>query len=997
MNKSYIKVVYFIAFASIVIAGFLQFESVSDNSLGALLLIMPLSMLYLLRGNNSNSSISSNLNIAMPIMNKYSLTKQKSISIIIGAKDSGKSSILKNNNYSLIPENKLNGPRVGSWWQLENDMFFEIDVDEDFNPEFPDEDDNCWETLLQKLQKQLLPYHLIKSVIIVFPVNILHQSNAPLKSYLSNTKKLLTALHSYSTNTKLNIIFSHCESIQGFQSFFYGLESDAKSQLLTLNKTHHENKLSLANMFTPKFIKIIASLQQQMFSRLRQEHDLAKKIEIKDFPLQLEALIKPIKELLMTIEITSPNQTQGIYFCSNFTNNNTYDFIQNGDPISTTKQQIVLINNKEKHHCYFNANIITNINDNICTKAYDKKDFIIAGTLTAFSIASIILFKQSYESYSMTNNITSTVESMIAIKANNNNSEIDRLYLALKYLSDNQNIKNSNSQTEELRARLREHYNKQLNITLSKEISNKINQYFATRLEHDESFFPQYINTKLIFINEPVTKKREWLQQLLKNSSHHKYLNQHITNLFKTEGDSIEFPVDIQTKVTQKLQGFSVAEKVMMLVNKPRNKVEAHLGFPNETILSIKSIKQVITEQIPTACSKLILSKELKESEQQSCAHASIKHYLVDYMNLWLYENEPPQIKHYDSLSELNSDLSSLLKNSSNLEKNLAATEAAMNTLNDYEDPKLKADIITYNNSIKAISSWTKLLEDKNLKKTLDSIIKIKPDYEKYYAATVEYYNNDKLSQLRKLEQMAESQPQEQREWLNNITSQTLKFYEQKAYTYLDNIWQQTVYNIYQKKILNKFPVSPSSNTEMSISDFEQFFSTDGIFQTYLSLVEPLIDTNIISKTNRAAFLLARRIANSWFVNNKLTVKLTLIPIDLTTNANNFYLEVGQNKLSFDKNNLKSTTISWPSGNDDLVTMEFTNKAGQSTIMNKNSPWALFQVLQEADIKPLMAKNQAYVTFKKDAFAAKYQTITEDGFNIKDIAQISQFNINEHL
>lgn len=988
------KAVYFIAFALLVTAGFLQLESVSDGILGILLLIMSIGALCILRYDGTQSSIAGSLNIAMPIMNKFSLTKQKNISVIIGAKNSGKSSILKNNNYTLIPENKLNGPRVGSWWQQKNELFFEVDVDQDFEPDLPSENDQGWEALFNKLQKQLLPYQKVKSVVIVFPIQILHRSAAPIQEYLSNAKKLLQALNSYSSDTKLNVIFSHCEKVQGFQSFFYGLENSSKSQLLTVAKGQKENKLSLANMFTAKFTNIIESLQQQMFSRLRQEHDLAKKIEIKDFPLQLEALIKPIKELLVTIEITSPNQTAGIYFCSNASSNSTYDFVQNSDPISTAKQQIVLLSNKASHHSYFNSNIITNINNTLYSKSYDKKEFLTTGILTIISIASIIIFKQSYNDYNTTNNITNTVESMIAVKANNNNSEIDRLYLALKYLSDN---KNSNLQTEELRGRLKEHYAQQLSSTLTKEIANKVNQYFASKLDHNENLFSSYINTKLVFTNKTTTQKQEWLQHLLTRDSHHKYLNDHIANLFKTTGDSIEFPTDIQTKVAQKLNGFTTADKVMMLVNKPVNRASSHMGFPDETILSNKHIKSVITEQIPSACEKLVMSKELPEQEKQICIHASIKHYLVEYMNFWQYQNTPPQVRNHDGLAQLNASLTDLLKSKDHLKDSIMETQVAMNTLNDYRDPELKKDIASYNESIKNAEAWAKLLSDTALNQTLNNIVKIKPDYEKYYTATVQYYNKDPLSQIIKLEQIAAAQAPEQREWLNSIADTTLKFYEQKAYTYLDNIWQQTVYTMYQKKIANKFPINPNSDLEMSISDFEQFFSADGILQTYISLIEPLINSPIISSTNKESFFLSRKIANSWFINNKLALKMTMIPIDLTTNATNFYLDIGNNKMVFDKNNLKSTTISWPKSGDDLVTMEFTNKSGQSTITNKNSPWALLKLLQEADIKPLIAKNQSYVTFKKDAFAAQYQTITDDGFSLKDINTLAQFNITDHL
>ena len=240
-----------------------------------------------------------------------------------------------------------------------------------------------------------------------------------------------------------------------------------------------------------------------------------------------------------------------------------------------------------------------------------------------------------------------------------------------------------------------------------------------------------------------------------------------------------------------------------------------------------------------------------------------------------------------------------------------------------------------------------------------------------------------------------------QKEWLINFTQQTNRYLEMYCYEYLNDIWQSTVFKIYEKKLANKFPLDSKATIESSISDFEQFFAPDGIYMTYLQLLQPLYGKelyNKISQENIKSFGVLNQIIESWFSNQqKIQLQMTLVPMMLEHNANSFTLELGNRKILFNKESEKTNEIIWPEPGDHLVTIEFENKLGQNSIKNNNSTWSMLRLLSNVDISTIKNKKEFIITFKLDEFRAKYHLIFKQNFDIFSAGGINNFKLSKKL
>ena len=241
--------------------------------------------------------------------------------------------------------------------------------------------------------------------------------------------------------------------------------------------------------------------------------------------------------------------------------------------------------------------------------------------------------------------------------------------------------------------------------------------------------------------------------------------------------------------------------------------------------------------------------------------------------------------------------------------------------------------------------------------------------------------------------------PKVQQQWILHLTEQLETFYENAAYSYLDSIWRENVYPVYMKHIHGKFPFDPNSQDEISFIEFNRFFSSTGILQTYLSLIRPITHTPIFTRLNKSniyAFNTATRITSNWFEGDKILLDFTLVPLSLDTNAKTFRLDIGNNNIELSEKNMKSYLVSWPGKDNNLVNMEFIDKIGKSTLKSINSNWAFVRLLNSMHVHNLPSHHQYDITFNLQAFKAKYQIISHK-FDLLTLGNTKNFTLYKTL
>ena len=167
-----------------------------------------------------------------------------------------------------------------------------------------------------------------------------------------------------------------------------------------------------------------------------------------------------------------------------------------------------------------------------------------------------------------------------------------------------------------------------------------------------------------------------------------------------------------------------------------------------------------------------------------------------------------------------------------------------------------------------------------------------------------------------------------------------------------------------------------------------------------MKLLQPIVDTSEfakISEKNINAFKQLQSIQKQWFQNNKIELDIDLTPVNLERNAKKFVLEIGDNSYNFTNDDQKTINIHWPYSNDNIITIEFEDKIGQNSIKNYNSSWALMRLFKDSDITFEKDEKRMLISFKLDAFRAKYQIMSANEFTINNLGNIEGFNLHEHL
>ncbi len=913
--------------------------------------------------------------------NKKIFSQNLPISIIIGPTRAGKSGFLQENNIKNINNDNFPDIDLGTWWQNKNELFLEIETNNEFKPH--SENNNFWQQIITAIQTRSFFCYNLKNIVITLPVTTIHNSNNNnFNKIIANIQELLKTTQEIAPNTKINVVFTQCDKILGFQSFFYDLSKDERNNLLATFKNTNNYNSSIAAICKKNLPLMIESMQQHVLKRLRQEHDPLRKFEIKDFPLQMEQLVEPTISLLKQLELIMPKKVFGVYYCCNNISNNLVDFIHNDSQPLSKSSQISILGTNDKIHGYFNSNIIEQINCLKIKVKYTKKDISIMGIMSAVCLTSIYFCQNIYLNYSATNGITSQVQNLIS--NNNNSSELDKLYLALEYM----NKTGANNSTHELKEELEKHYDSYLEQAIEEDIANYLGNIIAEKVANKQTFYPELIKFKSMSGRKLTSSEQTFLINSLSHNSKHKILTNHMQNYVKKHEFNLILNPATKTIIQEQLGGLDLKDKALLLIaNDYQLKNNSKLDIVN--ILTPEYLTNKMPQEIQAACNAISVGKD---GNLEMCNAQTKEFYLKEYKNYWL-KKANINISNQEKLTSRSQLLEYLEQFNSENEKLIKDISTAKTAL-------LVAGITSEDNN----NDWIEIFTNKEIVNILGDIQRMCHDNkeQEFYEEIFQQIKVPEKSIVARANKLADNLSGEQQAWLRQLTNSFDDIASNEAYNYLNNIWQHTVIAYYQKKIANKFPLNQDSKDNMNFVDFEQFFGPNGILNTYLKLIGPIHSNkkvySSLDEKNINAFHSISKIIINWFDKyNKPRLYMTLIPMDLEHNAKKFILEIGNKKIELSKEKEKTSEIIWPEYGDNLVTLEFENTLGQSSIKNKNNPWSFLQLLNETDIEENINKKEFIITFKLDAFRAKYQLLLQNAFDIKSYGGIKEFKLSEKL
>ncbi len=239
------------------------------------------------------------------------------------------------------------------------------------------------------------------------------------------------------------------------------------------------------------------------------------------------------------------------------------------------------------------------------------------------------------------------------------------------------------------------------------------------------------------------------------------------------------------------------------------------------------------------------------------------------------------------------------------------------------------------------------------------------------------------------LQRMASNQPEPLNRLLTRLATESWRVVLDQAVAQLERDWYREVYQPFQQNLARHYPFNPDSGRDVALQDFEQFFAPGGALDTFyqenLKLFledhpEQVGDARragLVRRDVLASLENATRIRRAYFTRGgSLDVEFALEPLNLSSNKRRSVVNVDGQLVEFSHGPRQSIPLVWPNTLRDSVESRITlvpvqvNRSPRS--LSENGPWALFRLLDKADITGV-SSSAVDVRFRVDDGEMRYR------------------------
>lgn len=226
------------------------------------------------------------------------------------------------------------------------------------------------------------------------------------------------------------------------------------------------------------------------------------------------------------------------------------------------------------------------------------------------------------------------------------------------------------------------------------------------------------------------------------------------------------------------------------------------------------------------------------------------------------------------------------------------------------------------------------------------------------------FINENSSDPVSLLYTQARQLPEPLRTWTQQIAGDTWVLLIRDSRQYVNYQWQETVYKEFKNSIAQRYPFVNTQEQEIAINDFNRFFSTRGVLNTFSEqYIKPFLDTSTpewkpkpvndfvfpISSESVDEMIRANIITNMFFPDHgdESKILFSLQKISLDPVVSNLILEIGDTKLTDNQNSESMMRFSWPQENAKL---SLDSIEGNHYELAEEGTWALFKLLEKVNV-----------------------------------------------
>lgn len=263
------------------------------------------------------------------------------------------------------------------------------------------------------------------------------------------------------------------------------------------------------------------------------------------------------------------------------------------------------------------------------------------------------------------------------------------------------------------------------------------------------------------------------------------------------------------------------------------------------------------------------------------------------------------------------------------------------------------------------------------------------------------------------LQRMAVHQPEPLNRLLNRLATESWRVLLDQAVAQLEREWYREVYQPFQQNLARHYPFNASAGRDVALQDFERFFAPGGVLDSFykdnLKLFledhpEQVGDARRASLVRRdvlAALGNADKIRSAYFTRSgTLDVEFALEPLNLSSNKRRSVVNLDGQLVEFSHGPRQSIPLVWPNTLREAVESRITlvpvqvNRSPRS--ISENGPWALFRLLDKADITGV-SSSAVDVRFRVDDGEMRYRLHAASNINPFTQQLLSGYRIPRNL
>jgi type VI secretion system protein ImpL len=966
------------------------------------------------------------------------------IYLLLGPSSFGKTTILAQSGLGLFDVNRqrlknVNPTKYCSFWFTEDEIY--IDTEGTYTK--PDiikpRNDLIWQGFIKLLQKYF-GKNCIFATLIVLDLPSIARDNDLLKKTLFSIRERIYEIASLTKNVNIQVIFTKCDRIMGFNSFFSNLDKEERSQ--PFGFSFREGKKNLINDFEIKFNKLLKNLNNRVVQNLQKSTRPDERSLIKMFPSQLSHLRKTLISVIEQIPYSNQIRLCGMYFTSS---------IQKGSQIDPIKDSVLnVLNLKEKPAYHLEANDNRSFFVEELFKKIKKQfshQFNEATPKSGFNFKWVHSRLAHYIYLFLL--IGSLIGTTMLITYNNyheNTRAIQHVYLALR----TKNITNPN----DLYALINQLEKKPASPWLKMGV-NRTKPLHQTFIKLHRQLFIQNLTSQIekylfdVSSLNPINGQKLYnglkiylmfaLPEKLDKISIKNWFTAYWTEIYAGDKERI---VNSQEQLDFVFKRKFKTHLNKNLIDLTRNNLKK-LPFPELAFLLLennfinqnlivsptKSLPMMYTRQnfhnihddyIPSIVNNLPANdwvlgdyKLLQSGNLSEETIAAVRSYYIEqYVLAW------KRVLHLDPKIEFKN----LIEGAKQLhEISSLGNEPLINLLmlakENLNIPNPPEKLIT---EIKEKLPELYLMDSKGLQTALDGLavyinnMAQKQDESAAAFAEITNYVTNKPTQhpIATLKTFANTQPQLLQAYLQNLAKTTWQILFRSTYDHINNAWNQIIIPKYKNSFEHKYPVFKESKEDLSIEKFHEFFGPHGTIDEFFNeYIEPFVNITKTDWTWRdidnqelnfpatflEVFLRAALIQRMFYSTQTEKPKLdfTLTPINMTPSTHTFNLDIDGQKVTFANENKTTQSLTWPGPQPGSVSISFINDKGKYFTTRESGPWAWFRVLDKANVTSSNNTKEFELTFDLNGNAIKYSLTTPEAVNPFIPEIISNFRCRE--